>query len=477
MFYTQEFELDTVGFLIHQPIYYAQRKTAIGRMKLNDQKLSRLWKVLKDSFTKYNEFPTKTELLERIKGDLQDSETGCLSIEFEEYQDLIESIYDRKTTKNTGEELNKFLADQHRQRIVDQLVAAPVDQLSTVLKEIQVSMNQFRAVHFQDTDLGLNIFSDLGVVRLLKQIDEYQNTSVIPTGWDGVDDTLAGGGRRGEVNCILCPTNGGKTTCLINLAINMVERGHRVVLIYLDSTEQEMANRIGARLLRAPIIPSTDQDLLQQRLKEFRELYPNQLWLKQFPMKSVTAMDINEYLNNLKTYLYAVDKANGVPEDQCGDISAACVDYMEILQVEQRGEAFWITAESGAQELNALAIMQNLLIWTATQGGTEALKAEKITLDMAAGAKSRFHALANVLILCTTKEQKLLPVRKFTFDIAKIRRPARFLSIPMVMDSPCQDVYVDPDLQPTASMISVAQSAVALGRAVEGLDQSRVDGL
>lgn len=478
MFNTYEFETDVVAFLLQQPIYYTQRKKALGSLPFSDKYLARVWKWLKEAQDRYGAWPTRSELLERTKRELKDSKGEYLDLEFSSYEEVIDSLYEKKPTASTGEELNRWVAEQHRQRMVKELADTPLEDLASYFKTHQSRINEFRTLHFQDTDLGLNLFSPGGRQRVLAQAIAYASGIVVPTGFPRLDETLGGGGRQGEVNCILSPTGGGKTTLLINLALNMLQAGKRVVFVYLDSTEEEMATRLLTSYMREPINPFTDQDRLDSKLAEVEARYKDMFFCKQFPMKSASCLDIEDYLNNVRTYCYQLDKEAGKDEEDCGVIHALLVDYMEVLKVEQKGENFWISAEAGAQELNALAISQKVCLWTATQGGTEAMKSDKITLDMAAGAKSRFHAIANVLILCTESNQKLQIERLFTLDVAKIRRPARFLSLPFIMYTDKQLIEENENVAPRESGVAIEapmQNPEDLGRGSRGATRDAVN--
>lgn len=823
MFNTYEFETDVVAFLLQQPIYYTQRKKALGSLPFSDKYLARVWKWLKEAQDRYGAWPTRSELLERTKRELKDSKGEYLDLEFSSYEEVIDSLYEKKPTASTGEELNRWVAEQHRQRMVKELADTPLEDLASYFKTHQSRINEFRTLHFQDTDLGLNLFSPGGRQRVLAQAIAYASGIVVPTGFPRLDETLGGGGRQGEVNCILAPTNSGKaqplsakimtpsgfvtmgeikvgdlvydwdgnpvavtgvfpqgekeiyeitfddgtkteccdehlwwvrhfsntkkdewtvlplksfkdkltsgrykrndwqipsvkplkmepkelplhpyvlgallgdgglftgtviftntddnfvdymssllpesiefspvqnnedrapsyrlvkknraqdhygkneikailsdlglmgcksaakfipepylygsveqrlallhglmdtdghntgkggtvdyvtaseklrdqvvflvrslggkahlrkdrivnevtyyrvgfstpmcpfrlprkaatwkpkeatpikrivvdvtfkrkevaqcisvdsptrsyltddfivthnTVCLINLALNMLQAGKRVVFVYLDSTEEEMATRLLTSYMREPINPLTDQDKLDAKLAEVEARYKDMFFCKQFPMKSVSCLDIEAYLNNVKTYCYQLDKEAGKDEEDCGVVHALLVDYMEVLKVEQKGENFWISAEAGAQELNALAISQKVCLWTATQGGTEAMKSDKITLDMAAGAKSRFHAIANVLILCTESSQKQQIERLFTLDVAKIRRPARFLSLPFIMYADKQLIEENENVAPRESGVAIEapmQNPEDLGRGSRGATRDAVN--
>lgn len=237
------------------------------------------------------------------------------------------------------------------------------------------------------------------------------------------------------------------TTTLLNFTKGFVQSGARVCHIYLDSLEEEMATRMASCWLGQSIEYGTDLEQIGQMLEVYAYEHENKLFTCQFPGFSISAHDVDEFLTNLKSYLYQIDKENGVYEDQCGVIDVLVLDYMDLLVYDGNVEGFMVD-EHKAGELNAVAIKHKIGIWTGTQGGTNAMKSDKPKLHDAHGYKSRFHPVANVLIVCCPEEERFLLTRRFTFDFGKARRPVEFSSIPFIMDVCTQCIYEDPERVP-----------------------------
>lgn len=796
-FSTREFEISALAFFLQKPSYFAQKKLGIKDIRFDDKKVQNLLKQLMVSFDQYGEFPTRHELKEKLKGYLTDK-AQYLDIEWQEYEDLVEDIYSRQVTGNTGEQINLKLADQQRQKLVDKLSSAKPEDLAQVAKEVEGDLKGFRRVHYQDVDLGLNFFSKGGVSKVVKFIGDYNNGICIPSGFKHLDEAMKGGTRKGELNVILGTTGLGKaqpldakvftpdrgfvrmgdiragdqvvdmdgssvsvlgvypqgekdvyrvsfsdgtsteccdehlwwvrqfsscdpnyqvlplknfmgklrsavagqgerrnyqipvakavegskvdhyidpyvmgcllgdgsfitggvnytcaekdlvqnireclgaeieltkhntiadidycfvkkerghrtnpykaelirlglfgkhsgdkfvpeeylfgsveqrlallqglmdtdghamgntkkkdgkypgpgvdyccksiqlieaveylvrslggaawrqpsrvvdgneyprlyfttpvcpfrlarkaanwaerinkftkmidsvefvgrkecqcirvdsptssyltddfvvthnTTGLLNFTKGFVQSGARVVHIYLDSLEEETATRMACCWLGQSIEHDTDLEQIEEMLGVYIKQYENKLITIQFPGHSISAADVDEFLTNLKAYLYQVDKEAGVYEDQCGVIDILVLDYMDLLVYDGKVEGFMVD-EHKAGELNAVAIRHKIGIWTGTQGGTNAMKTDKPKLHDAHGYKSRFHPVANVLIVCCPEEERFLLNRRFTFDFGKARRPVTFSSIPFVMDVLTQCIYEDEERVP-----------------------------
>ncbi len=337
------------------------------------------------------------------------------------------------------------LADQQRRRLVDKLSSAPIEELSEVAKAVEGDLKSFRRLHYQDVDLGLDFFGNISKVR--QQIADYNDGICFPVGFEHLDAAMKGGTRKGELNCILGSTGTGKTTTLLNFSKGFLQNGARVVHIYLDSLEEEMAVRMATCWLGVEIEYGTDLDQIEEMLQVFKDQYKGRFFTKQFPGHSLSAQDVDEFLTNLKSYLYQQDKEAGLYEDQCGVIDIVVIDYIDLMIYDGNVEGFMVD-EHKAGELNAVAIKHKVGIWTGTQGGTAAMKSDKPKLYEAHGYKSRFHPMANILIVCCPEEERLLLRRYFTFDFGKARRPVAFPSIPFVMDVVTQTIYEDPERVP-----------------------------
>lgn len=445
-FSTREFEISALAFFLQKPQYFAQKRTGIKDIRFDDKKVQNILRQLHTSFEQYQEFPTKHELKEKLKSYLTDK-AQYLDLEWQEYEDLVDDVYSREVTGNTGEQVNLKLADQQRTRLVDKLANAKPEDLAIVAKEVEGDLKGFRRLHYQEVDLGLNFFSKGGVAKTVKLIGDYNEGICIPSGFVHLDQAMKGGTRKGELNVVLGSTGLGKTTTLLNFTKGFVRSGARVCHIYLDSLEEEMATRMASCWLGQSIEYGTDLEQIGEMLQVYADEHENKLITVQFPGFSISAHDVDEFLTNLKSYLYQVDKENGVYEDQCGVIDILVLDYMDLLVYDGNVEGFMVD-EHKAGELNAVAIKHKIGIWTGTQGGTNAMKSDKPKLHDAHGYKSRFHPVANVLIVCCPEEERFLLSRRFTFDFGKARRPVEFSSIPFIMDVCTQCIYEDPERVP-----------------------------
>ena len=89
---------------------------------------------------------------------------------------------------------------------------------------------------------------------------------------------------------------------LSNLAVNFLKQNLSVVVISLEMSEDVYAVRFDSHISKKNInrLKENEESAIS-RIKEFYKQYPqSNLFIKEYPPKSVTCNDIQIYLENLK---------------------------------------------------------------------------------------------------------------------------------------------------------------------------------
>ncbi len=125
----------------------------------------------------------------------------------------------------------------------------------------------------------------------------------IKTGYPTLDEML-GGGLYQEGKAFYCftgETNIGKSMVLSNLAWNIYDQGHNVLIISLEMSEFRYYRRI------ATISSQIEQAYLKQKTNDFLEFVTtksgkgNKLIIKEFPPRSISSKGIHAYIEKLKS--------------------------------------------------------------------------------------------------------------------------------------------------------------------------------
>jgi replicative DNA helicase len=81
------------------------------------------------------------------------------------------------------------------------------------------------------SDFGISLFDD-NLAQQLKELHQIQNE--LKTGWTTVDNLLQGGFGYGEINVFAAIPGGGKSLCLMNLALNYANQGLNIMYFTLE---------------------------------------------------------------------------------------------------------------------------------------------------------------------------------------------------------------------------------------------------
>lgn len=447
MYSTIDKELDILAFLFKNKTYFAQNKDAFAKYEFSDKRLTLLFKRTRELVDVYKDFPTMSELQVNL-ADYMGHNEKFTPIEIDEVCQLVQNVYERQTTGVTSKNLDDWLIFQEKTRIAHWLETMKPEEVAGNLHNVEKALQQLNLIHFDKDDLGCDLFSGPGIDETITQIESYNKELCIPTGYPLLDKKLNGGFRKGELGIFLAPPNVGKTALLVNLAAKFVAGGRRVVYLALDNIKSEMKNRLVSCFLEQSVDPSSgdfDQEGLKQALESKSPSFGGRFIIKHYAPLELTKSAIERFLNRLKIALKQQDLEAGVPEDQAGNIDVLIVDYYDLMKAENASAEFWIAAEQLSMQCKAIALKHDLVFLTATQGGTDAMKAETVQMWQAAGAKSRFNAPDLVFSLSQTLQEKLDQIPIIRLTNLKARRKDVAYSIRLRFDKFKHKIYEDPN--------------------------------
>lgn len=217
--------------------------------------------------------------------------------------------------------------------------------------------------------------------------------------------------------------------------------------LVLDNIEGEMLTRTIGCVMDRDISTKIDADVAIESVRaSVKEKYQDLFWYKHYNPRELNKSKVDSYLNKLKLHLYDLDKKNGVPHEECGVIDVLIIDYMDLMVPESGASEFWIAAEHLSQEIKALLKENNILGVTATQGGTDAMKADTIKLYMAQGAKSKFNTPDLIFSISQNDDEKRAMPPKFRLGALKARRARSNYEIPFIFHKEKQIIEEDPSI-------------------------------
>ena len=232
------------------------------------------------------------------------------------------------------------------------------------------NFDRVQKITFNDTDLGLNYFNE----DAMKQHWQYIRNpeAKLSTLWTSLDTYTHGGflkdGR--SLYLVMAQAGLGKSLFLSNLAVNFLKQGLSVVVISLEMSEDVYAQRFDAHISKEDINHLNDcEDRAIENIKKFYKDHPSSnLYIKEYPPKSVTSNDIRAYLESLR--------ANGHKFD------AIIIDYLNLVKSSSRqNDNMFLDGLDVSEKLRAISYEFKAPVISAIQTNTEGMNNENVGME------------------------------------------------------------------------------------------------
>ena len=422
VFHSREFELDLVAYCLKKPLYLKKHKEHLGKLKFQDKFIDIIYKLVFKCLEKYRTVPTVTELQNMARESMAENEKFNF-LEIDSVQEIVSDLYVRPTTDMTGVSISNYMMEAEAKRFADELLTNKGEALTDKLPELERQLARMKHFFSDDEDIGHNFFSHDGLAHARRLLDEYNNMACLPTGYELLDRCLQGGLRRGELAVILASTNVGKTSALLNFAANYLKSGLRVCYIVMDNLEAEMISRTVGCLMNTDITQGLDAEAAMEEMgNAYKDHMQDNFWYKHYGPRELTTKKLDRYLDKLETYLYEIDKSQDIrPVEKWGKIDVLIFDYVDVM-LPERAENPWEGQDHLMQEIKCILKNRDILGITATQGGTEAMKADTVKMYQAQGFKNRFNAPDLVFAISQDDSEKAMYPSVFRLGCLKARR-------------------------------------------------------
>lgn len=307
-------------------------------------------------FKFYNEYKRAPNLIEAKAEFIKANELMA---------DLLIEVYDETTTEDLDyakKKAKEFAALQTMGTALAQ--ALTLYDKGKIEDILPIIMDAERLVH--DEDLGIDLVEDIDKWMIQAAESEYD---CISTGIEHLDKEMRGGLPRGKYGLLLAPTNGGKTTTLINFGYGAASLGSRANVLHISINEisaQEVAIAYANRITGLPF------DEHKHDLDTYVDKFDNSVNLRlrgRVRIKEFSRLSIEE----LKLYLDWLVQTGFRPD-------VLILDYADLITVDPRQE-YRFELGRIARELRAIAIDYNMAVWSASQVQRGAGKSELIHLD------------------------------------------------------------------------------------------------
>ena len=169
-------------------------------------------------------------------------------------------------------------------------------------------------------------------------------------------------------------TGGGKSLYMCSLASDYLKQGLNVLYITLELAEERVAERIDANLFNTPIqnLKDVELDSFMNKIDFLKSKTHGTLKIKEYPPSTVSAANFRVLIDDLK-----------VKEDFVPDV--CFVDYLGITASSRYKGASNVNSytiqKAVAEELRAIAVEYNMVLWTAVQTNRSGFNASDFDLE------------------------------------------------------------------------------------------------
>ena len=310
-----------------------------------------LFKLIKSFIEKYEKCPTK----ESLEVDLQ----GASHLSEETFKNVSSAI--RNLEKDDSD--YKWLVDTTEEwcrnraiylSLLESIKIAEGDNKQKDMGSIPTILSDAISVAF-DNKVGHDYLDDYQ-----ERYDFYNRVETkIPFDLSMFNKITKGGLTNKSLNVALAGTGVGKSLFMCHVAASTLLQGKNVLYITCEMSEEKIAERIDANLLRVPIqdIASLPRKMYESKVNNLMKKTSGKLIIKEYPTASAHVGHFRSLLSDLSL------KKSFKPD-------IIFVDYLNIC-TSQRFKASFVNSytlvKGIAEELRGLAVEQNVPVVSATQ--------------------------------------------------------------------------------------------------------------
>jgi len=256
-------------------------------------------------------------------------------------------------------------------------------------------------------DLGISYFDNVSS-RLRDLLD---NSPTMSTGWADVDEALGGGIARQEMLLFAAASGVGKSICMANLAVNLVEQGYNGIYFSL-----ELADRVVAKRFDSMVTKMSQGDILKniEEVAARVNRYKNngnigELFIKRMPESVTTA-------NHIRAYIKEFRQAH--PQIKLDFIA---VDYVDLMATNRgiSGDNIWLADKYKSEELRAIGAEEDCAVITASQLGRASWEAERIGQQHIQGGISKIQTCDSMIAIIQSEQMRA--AGEYMFEFVKTR--------------------------------------------------------
>lgn len=329
--------------------------------------------ALFELFSRYKSIPDKFILIQAVQDKLKGRDDAVKLA----YMSEVESVYDYyvpglSTREVLLDRLTMFSRAQSTRmacnKVLKIILENPEDEKTWT--DVDELLRESLLVQ-RGMDVGTEAF--ISTEEMFRRMKEQQESGEkFTTGVDWIDERLSGGTpKRGELYAWIGLPGRGKSMLLAQAATENVKLGHRVCYISLEMDDLEVWKRIMAQFTGHDVNFLWDKREIIKEEIDFRNKTlvdqggePNNLIIRQYPGGTVDVNFVRAYIAHLKLYGFKPD--------------ILVIDYAGEFK-EPNDIPSWEAKYRIMRDLRAMAIMENMAVFTAVQPNKSAAELTEIT--------------------------------------------------------------------------------------------------
>lgn len=356
--FNREFQLSVLKLMLFDSLFISKCCEYLKKSYFQDEILGWFFNNFKEHYEKHKKFPDEVTILNDIDIRISDEVKEDYKTVFSDIcsSNIENSEYIK--SKMTEFARTAYFVTGHNEYIELYKKNAPIEEIYE--KHAKVSENLY-TINF-DGDDAINV-EDFD--SLLKELKDSQKNK-ITTGIKELDYALLGGMPRQSVTTILAGYNEGKTTFMINVAVEAAYCDKKVLFIYNEGRKIHLFGKFISKISNSvynEIVSGLNVDEEIRILKQAKSFMENRIVIKEM-------RDVGGTVENL--YSYCKQKKKEF------DYDLLVVDYAGNLEVNSKDvnsshekmEKIWKTLDQMSAELDCAVL-------TAAQFNREGVKKAK----------------------------------------------------------------------------------------------------
>lgn len=303
------------------------------------------------------------------------SKLNLPQVVFENASNLLSSMYSEETKSEIAEASIEWKLDKTLQWFKEraafntillslEIIEGKYKENGVVIEKSAIPELMQKAISISfDTSIGHDYFEDA------EERYEFMHTKLnkiafkIPL----LNKITNGGIERGTINIGVAPPHSGKTLFMGSMAVDWASLGYNVLVITLEMAEMKIGERIDANVLDIDIdqLKNVPKKNYLDKMRTFEETKGyGKIIVKQYPTSAAGASHFRFLMTELK------NKQNYVPD-------VVVIDYLGICASARfkKSDNMYQIQKAVGEEIRALAVEQNVAIWTCVQTNKDGVNA------------------------------------------------------------------------------------------------------